>query len=118
DLCGFGFLLIPGSSLRRYAPVAGTCLSFVAALLVAGCRSGSGLDRLSRATQIFVLLVQRLKQGFGRCKNRLIFRKCGSKGCTRPFARFGGNFDSGLGMLRFRHSRLLIALVLGNRLTW
>ena len=117
-MCGFGFLLILGSSLRRYAPVTGTCLFFVAELLVPGCRSGSGLDRLIRATHIFVLLVKRLKQGFGRCKNRLIFRKCGSKGCTRLFARFGGKFDGGLGMLRFRHSRLLIALVLGNRLTW
>ena len=46
---------------------------------------------------IFVLLVKRLKQGFGSCKYRLIFRKGGRKGRTRLFARFGGNLDGGLG---------------------
>ena len=38
---------------------------------------------------IFVLLVKRLKQRFGRCKNRLIFRKGGRKGRTGLFTRFG-----------------------------
>ena len=121
DLRGFGCVLMLGGTVRRRAPVSGTYLFFIffflAELLIPGRGSGSRLDRLIRATHIFVLLVQRLKQGFGGGKNRFIVRKRGGKGRIRLSTSFRGNLDSGMRGRRCLYNWLLVALVFGNRLS-